>query len=89
MFPTGVGMNRRDQGWRVIAGGVPHGRGDEPDLHHGLRGYATVFPTGVGMNRCAGWSKALSMCVPHGRGDEPRDVVAQMLQQACSPRAWG
>ena len=50
MFPTGVGMNRVEQG-RYDRICVPHRRGDEPGIlnKHSTTILYLVFPTGVGM----------------------------------------
>ena len=48
-----------------------------------------VFPTGVGMNRRFVPSGPLRPCVPHRRGDEPAKKAAELVEEACSPQAWG
>ena len=50
-FPTCVGMNRYAGTHRTSDTGVPHMRGDEPQMIADLDAILTEFPTCVGMNR--------------------------------------
>ena len=89
MFPTGVGMNRLENGITISSPDVPHRRGDEPYIFPSLPSLALMFPTGVGMNRYIACDIFALYNVPHRRGDEPVSLLFQAWLNLCSPQAWG
>ena len=89
VFPTHVGMNRRNLQYIRVQRGVPHARGDEPDVIHFYGGRIRVFPTHVGMNRQTA-EKLLSTfpCSPR-TWDEPYFIVCPGLWTGRVPHALG
>ncbi len=51
MFPTPVGMNRKEELRIRSFKNVPHTRGDEPINRTSMGNTTRMFPTPVGMNR--------------------------------------
>ena len=49
----------------------------------------SVFPTRVGMNRVETERSGDCLSVPHTRGDEPDMVISLLIDEGCSPHAWG
>ena len=48
-----------------------------------------MFPTGVGMNRLLTVKLIKKLNVPHRRGDEPIGTELMLMNNRCSPQAWG
>ncbi len=54
-----------------------------------LRCRTSVFPTRVGVDREISLRLALMNGVPHARGGGPTGLCLHLLEDSCSPRAWG
>ena len=88
-FPTLVGMNRQTSQFQGLGSGVPHARGDEPQINDAVGQNDEEFPTLVGMNRQHHRNTAIVLRVPHARGDEPVNPAIADAPLLSSPRSWG
>ncbi len=89
VFPTGVGMDRRQRADCLKSRGVPHGCGDGP----------SQFCLEVVDLQCSprvwGWTGGGAEVrrdrrrVPHGCGDGPAYADEPVVKTKCSPRVWG
>ena len=89
VFPTHVGMFRREAWLVATTAGFPHARGDVPIGRKRATRSHPVFPTHVGMFPAIEAGHQQQQSFPHARGDVPMNTNENESAAQFSPRTWG